>query len=361
MSRQQISEVTHEQEYSYFNLTVWNDSAFPISANIDFTVRDIILNKPEDYLLSLIRFSIPNNFMPLLNVQTLDFVNLKSNGNEYSSFLGFAPDQDIFTVQQFLEALNSSLATAFIALKAAEATAAVDPPRMVWDKETNFFTLMVPFTGYRTGDGVSASGADVEILFSSTLYELFAYIRSAQPPEPAAAATFTQQRIVVSDQENLFIVDTPPAGSNRSYLSATLFPAGTYFQVKDEYPSIQFWQYTSKLTITSNAIPVLVENGSDFAVQGDPATNERVPILTDFNINSNDATGPRGIISFFSPGQWRFSDMSGGLPFRKIGLSIFRTNKDGTQNQLMLPPDRYFSVKIAFVLRSSVKNRGFNA
>ncbi len=357
MALRQVSGSALETvDYSYYNLTVWNDNVEPQEATINVKVRDIILAKPEDYYLSIIRFNMPNNFMILLNLDTNDAVNLMANGNDYFVNVGTVDQDRVITVHQYLEVLNVALAASFASMKLGEggATPAIHPPRMIWNKDTKHFSLMVPKLGYRLGDGGAGSAPEVEIWFSAELRERFGYLRSAVPEEPPSSVLlFTDSRIVVSAQEDLYTIATATIGP---FLDPVLFPATTYYQVKDEYPSIQFWNYTSKLVFTSNAIPVIAENSGDFAVDSDPKTNSNTPIITDFNVNPNDPFGPRGIIQFSPVSQWRLSSLTGGSSFRGIGLNIHRLNKDGSREQVFLPPGGYFSVKIAFIRREAVKH-----
>lgn len=167
----------------YYNIVMTgNPNQVETQAIFEETRTQPLLNKPDDYYMSIIRFSIDGSFIPLFvcpvipnpmdptDVNFTPFlVTLSAGGNNYSQNVRYYPESNarlpfppvlvngmisqdfsssyyyIYTYTRFITMVNTALQTAFNNLVAANAQFAGTPaPYFIYDDTNKNISLVVP-------------------------------------------------------------------------------------------------------------------------------------------------------------------------------------------------------------------------
>lgn len=180
-----------DDDHVYYNIVITNTSTTdPILANFQEFRTEAIIKNPEDYHLSVIRFTIPTASIPLLipSIQPGPSPygsNPNKNVTNYSFTLSYFPDdgskdpedivqevifesQDldspdptrwdtvgvsqnvnyysIYSYQQFIDMWNGALDNAFSSLSSPAQAYAQAPPKFIYDPSTQLISLITPST-----------------------------------------------------------------------------------------------------------------------------------------------------------------------------------------------------------------------
>lgn len=166
------SELIKEDDHVYYNISIFPDRTYVapkvLQAQFLEVRSDAILDKPEDYHMSVIRFSIPGENIPIFiyphvkNSQTGIYtvnnnvysVTLSTGGNDYQTFITYVSNTTvfnstqieyyyIFSYQSFINMINTAFTGSFAALKAANpGVTATRPPYLVYDPINEIISLI---------------------------------------------------------------------------------------------------------------------------------------------------------------------------------------------------------------------------
>ena len=131
------SDLYKDGDNVYYNITIANNTNQVINARYDETRNDIIICDPRDYYLTIVRFSVPLNSIPIM-IMPMDGLSITDSvfkvtltyiptGDNYQETVIYQPDNNlaptdpnyfyIYTYTKLLEMVNIAFATAFSALK----------------------------------------------------------------------------------------------------------------------------------------------------------------------------------------------------------------------------------------------------
>lgn len=355
---------TYGTDYQYLNIRILNDPEEndnkSVPATFDETRVQPILEKPDEYELSIVRFSIPTNTIPIFiwpSDETYK-ITIEWKGFTASSFMTFAGQgldrygKAIYHYQELCDSFNEAMDNIFDTLSVQFAGPLPAPdwalyaksaPRLIFDAEIYKFRVIVP---YETDDYSNPSvGAPelgnwdtynpivtnrISVYFNREMEKFmsgFQYI--AGDIDDANSDTF-YQLIIKNNYNN--IIPYPASGANVSYV------------LNQTYSNI------SNLSDFSNVVfrttmPITAEFKAT-------QRNELQYIMTDFKPNTEEYNDSELI---YVPQVLRYYPLTTNEDFRRIDLACFWENSAGDQFPIFLLPNKSITVKLQFRKRPATK------
>ncbi len=401
----------------YFNVEISNPSinATPstnIYAQHSETTTQSIVDCASDYYLSIVRFSIPGNQIPLTIMQivanqpnpnlTPYSVCLSYDGNDYPVSVIYVPtgryprpsapipNQDytnpyynIFSYEHVLSMINTALMTSFNQLKTANPGApGNNPPFLIFDPTTQLISLVVENTYVSPPFG--GAGPVIEIFMNSALVSTYM----------SGFEMFFNGNDAINSKNYKFVVryrfnngypayDADPKNnanaSNQFYTDGTvatlvtqpapiISPVPQYFYppnnppdfiyISQDYVTLQTWSSFKSIVFTTNSLPVNSEFVPQTVAQGLASGNSTGavsfrPILTDFQISINTADNVRQQIEYFPQGPYRITDLISNQAITKFDVSVWWTDLFDNLRLIEIGPNQSASIKFLFMRKSA--------
>ncbi len=359
---------------AYFNLSLFNPAgaSASIRAQITDTRSTAILDVPDDWEMSVVRFDVSAQLLPpivapmtplpppppdtqptqwpsLLTV-TLTFGGVNFEQAVQIAFNGPDTFGYVFSFDELAVRINAALAAAFAAIPAKPAGSVA--PYLWFDPATQLFKLFYQTANY----GVAPL---IEIWVSQELYK---YIASM----PAFFAGINQpfdkdfRLQVETTRTGATLIPTPP-GPGFPVGIQTM--TGTLAFLSQEGVSLASTNGVRSIFITSTLLPTNPESlpATFTPDQSANYTSNSIPILSDFLITTDPAANPvvdRISVSYLPTAEYRMIQLRGRSPVKQVDISFFFTLFDGTVKPLFLFPGGYCSAKILFrrSARSTLKD-----
>ena len=285
-----------------------------------------ILNKPSDYDLSVVRFSIPSQSIPIFLWKENEFqVTISYLNFDFTTTLQHIPNspggsydyygKSIWNYQDFIDSINVGLLASFNDFVAGTPAFALKPtkaPYMIYTAETQLCSLIAE-------EKYDTTYTDpVYIYFNRALVDYFPALQNYDTEDAVKTAW-----IRVKDNFNNIIVD---GGIN-------------YYEVKEEYTTLFLWNDLQKILLETDSIPV---NNELLGSQ----TNKQRKVITDFEPLSQ--INDRSQIQYFPQGPLRFYDLISDYPLTRMNLNIRWESKDGRTFPIYLTEYDNLTVKLYF-------------
>ncbi len=353
----------------YLNVAIQNNTTQNINAQFDTTKTIPVVGKANDYYLSVIRFDLPLNNVPLFimpivpnqpdpdltpfiigieyppGVFTEYSVQYRPQSDAILPPVQNVPGQQVITpyyycysYQTMMIALNDTITILLAAIPALEVQLQ-EYPYFIYESSTGLIKLVV--------DTLFVTGIPKPSIYINK--ELQTYLSSF-------ALQFNSVRDGIYHNDYYFDKFPTLNTSANNYYGYALFgtsnattgPIDFYYYV-EEYPSTNLWAGIRKILITSNTLPV----------QGEiiPGTQSiSFPIITDFVIPIEFAGQSRSVAYYNPLSQYRLVDLLSNDPIYKIDLQIYWEDTLGNFYPLQLIPGQQAGIKLAFVKKSLYKN-----
>lgn len=306
-----------------------------------------IVDRPENYLLSVQRLSVPGGSIPIKVMEMLFDPGAPTNINntiytvQITSSLGastvitlqwipedllhicphlLVPGKTIYpecadyysmhSIQTWCNMVNTALLAAFRQFYAAPLPA----PFIDFDGAAELFTLWIPKVQY----DVNA----IRIFFN-------------QPLKGAFGSTWPMTKVLNTVGNVAYRISTGPTGNNTR--TSNQFGAGIFFYtLLQEYSNVNTSDFmslsnifvtsdmTTRLQLTPNYIANTVSRSS---------ANQQLNVLTNFAVVGN----PRTDISYLPTAQYRQLEILNGSPLYSIGIAVFWQDFVGNQFPLQVP------------------------
>lgn len=318
-------------DITYFNAYFRNRTNVPQQINYLQTRAQNIVDKANDYYLSVLRFDVPNTNLPFFYFQdNIYSVTITTAGTDKQIFLNYISvgepggnlnpgARGVYYHQQFLDMLNLALETEWNQAPAA----AGDPPVMVLNDDSKF-ELRVDVA------------SDSEIWFSRELYRFFLGIESIfggynQP-------NGKDQQILYKDNNNNTFAGPPGA---------------SYWGMEQETSTLYNWYDIRVIAIISNSMPCKQEY---IGIISNNLTNE-IQIIADY-------VPPYMIEPNISKSEWifhsinnrRIVDLISDNPLRTIDFRVIGLDRHGEIFPIFIAPGDSASVKFEFIKKSLYNN-----
>lgn len=337
----------------YYNAIIHNTFSSPRPATIYDQREKNVVDVADEYELSIVRFSIPMNLVPILIAPS--FINVYSvcltfGVLNYQKFVPYTSvssnglygtNQVYYNYQDFLDDVNTALADAFFDLKTANpGCVCTQPPSFFYDPNTQRINMYVEST-YIDG---TVNGAT--IFMNSILFNLFQAYSAQYFAAPQAAGKDVRFRILASN--TTAITNVLPRLGYPLYIST--LPVANLVQVQQSFSAISNFTSIRSIIITSGQLPTMPEYLPNVATydQGSNVSTNNKPIVSDFEIPSMAPENTRDIAVYLPTAEYRMISLLGNMPVTKIDLQAYFTDINGNFYPLFLDVNQTFSVKLLF-------------
>ena len=369
----------------YYDITISNldtvDSVPPVLYFNETRNSPFILD-PESYNLSIVRFTLDTNTLPIIQPEIQPSPNSNVNLTSYSitlewtnpvapfqtfteqTFLTYIPQNkqaiipappsqtlsglqnndtgyyDIYNYQYWILLVNNTFQTCFTALNAQVVGAGLVlpsafAPTMSWDTQTNLAILNADQAGYN-----DTTANYIGVYFNPALWNYFSsfpFIIESNDVVPNGKNT----RIIMSGFGGANVVPFPPVA-----------PTYTALQIVQEYSTVALWTPVTSIVFTSNTLPIVANqvsapllfyNGKRYQSGGN--NSNIAQIITDF-VAENGIYKPN--LVYIPSAQYRLVDLVGNSPLYNIDIEVFYKNRVGVFIPLRLGSGGTATVKILF-------------
>jgi hypothetical protein len=327
-----------------------------------------IINNPDEYYCSIVRFvvplaSIPITIIPIIpntyinpgspgnpNLTTLVF-GFSYAGNNYSRYVeyinvnpGLSPPVQnqpkqviteyyyIYSYQQILDSINRTLILLWADAGLNIAFPTLTPPFFTYDSSLQLIAAVVPAVMVSlTTPVVTMFMNNSSLNYMDGFPTLFNGFN--QPYGKNYVFQFFQ------NAENAYPVP---------------FAATSQYKFYQEYSTLFFWSTLRKLFFTSTTLPVTNEVTQSSAGEG---VYTSFPIITDYALDSTTPGSSRTVATYNPSGQYRLVSMSGNNPITSIDIRIFWSDSFGNIYPLTLPQDQSATIKLGFFKKSLYNNK----
>lgn len=335
----------------YYNVNQVNNSSVPVIANFTQQLSGSIVDNPDNYYLSIVRFNLNGESIPILLWPTNFFyVALSYNGFSFSQVVVYdgSPNEyyinAVYSYQKIAEFMTTAYEAAFTGLVALSGPlpGITRSPYMVFNVSTNCFDIYA--------EAAWATLATAKIWMNSALFANFSNYLARF--EGHGTANKQDYQILVKD---IF-------GTNTSVHDPSI-PAG-YIKMTQEYTATFRWTDANSIVFKSSRMNVRAEyitgtNTSDQLVVNNSAGAgiASSQILTDFipTVGFGDLSNWRNDITYTPSAQYRLLDLL-GVKQDIIDIQIFWENQRGELFPYYIPPGTASSIKMAFLKKSLFKN-----
>lgn len=351
----------------YYNATFTNNSALPIAASIIDTRSDPIIQTPEDFEMSIIRFDVSALTVPITVAAVVDpgnlnpaapgtlatpnlFATLSFSGVDYTSNVQITPSSSfatvplgsIFNFQKLLDDINAAYAASYALIPMPPMGSFA--PQFIWNPVTSLIEL------YVSADYIYASPAPpigtptIQIWASFGLWEFLTGFNNFQN----GIDRVDRKDVEIEVRQTTALIQ--PAVGLRTGIPYSLLSQTTIYKVQQEAQQDQNWNDARSLLITTSMIPIRPEYvPTNFTTNNNSVSTATQRILSDFLIPADEnVLQSRNVFQYLPTAEYRMVDLYGRTPFSTIDLQMLWTTYEGDTFPLMLDPGSSLSVKILF-------------
>lgn len=382
MNKQPTSKLYGNPDFLYYNISIPHNDLIgpngePTPAVFSEHRTNAILYKADEYYMSVIRFSVPSNLLPLTRFPVQPAPNTDINlslysvtledvtsGDEYQTFLRYvphnlninppllppatniqfiqsAPYYWVYSVEHMLQMINTAFTTSFNALNAAHPVnfgTTGYAPFFTLDPVPNLFTL-------NAQQGYLNSTTPVNIYINAALNDLFSN----------SFNTITYGYGLPNGADFQYLVyDT-------IYNRRTIAVYGDIFSMIQDFNTLPMWVEPLTLVFTSGAVPVAPElvpyiDQTGFGANQTGILNNNTTVqITDFNLNTATGTEYRTFINYLPTAEYRRLSLISGDKMDKFTIQLFW--KDNYENiyPVLLPDHYVVTIKLLFQKKDTVK------
>ncbi len=351
----------------YYNLSFVNLEGFPQQATAVETRTTPIIEKANDWLMSVVRFDVDSSAIPInlplmfidpitgipSTTQTRSTVFITYHGGTFSADVNYVPPPlilpplnlpAIYDYQTWLDFVNTALAAALTASGAPGS-----PPLLIFNPVTGLINL------YVDENYIPAAGANkIVIGINQVMYQYFNNFEYIYSPSTGLTnnAPFYFLKFKITDSNTLKM---PAVGSRAGLPNAvqgsTVPPVLTNLYMYSQLaPGTGAWSSLRSIILTSNLIPYQVETiTSNPGLNANYASSNLFPIISDFLVPmERNVTEFRLVNEYLPTAEYRRVNLVGNGPLNTIDLKMYWTDFQGNIYPLYLQTSAGMSVKILF-------------
>lgn len=376
---------TFDSDHIYYNITILNsDNGTTAPPEVVFNeIRNSpYLNNPQDYYMSVVRFSLETPTLPVFIPQaqlgqtdpnkliysvTLSWEDAATSTNYVQqTFLTWTSQnsneplpkppiefQDLtsfyyycYSYQWFIDIVNRAFATCYSALNAqvvaaGKALPSANAPIMEWDIPAYRGILDCDASGYDLNMDVPLSTMKpIKIFFNAPMFNLFSSFES-----------YNYGFSNITFGRNFQVRVRSVNGLN--YL---LMPAGwTALQIYQEYATTPLWNPVQSLVFTTSLLPVVPELtavpkvfGSDSRFFNVGNNSNITSVLTDFEVGLTTGSEYKPNVQYTPTAEYRLVDLFGNNPLSALEIRVFWKDSWGNLVPFTLNSGCAASIKLMF-------------
>lgn len=347
---------------SRFNSTFFNI----VPAIYSQQLTQSILQNPCEYYMSIVRFTIPTEILPIFIFEAQPFPNilkdlgvysvtLEYNGNyspqTFVEYITTNPTTDIpkiptadniywergfyyyvYNYTTFLTMINNALADAFLLLPGAPITT---PPFLIYNAETQLISLIADKLFYDRDLPIP-----IRVFFNGKLQRFFGGI-------PYIFYSINDPL----GRDSAFLINDL---RNNTYLLPNIPPGPTYLNITQNYNTLSDWNSFKSLKIITSIIPIRMESTpSAQTLQNSNGVVNLESIVTDFEPLLLAGAEGRTTIQYQLDGPYRLINMTDINPLSRLDLQVYWTDELLNKYLVYVPEGQILTIKIAFIKKSS--------
>lgn len=364
-------------DYIYYDMVCTNRNTNSYAGNTQLVFKDLrqqtIIDKPEDYYLSVIRFQLDTTSLPLhrfeiqpnqndvnlgiysITLEYFDGVNSVSTQPEYliwqqvdfnvpvpqppsANANGLQADSAYYfsySYENVIRLTNKALKEALTKLKlvVGASIATVDSPYLVWNVDRASASLYVMYDYFN-----QETTPVINVYFNRPLHFLF------------SSLPFIEMNHNAEKNKHYKIVSLPYITENVGL--------DKYIRVDQEYSTAACWSPLSSVVFSSSTLPVVSNELSDPLIY----ENNRQVLLSNGNDQKqniiidfiSDENGYRSNL-LYTASIYRYISMYQSSPVRQIEITVWYKTKEGILKPFYLDAGASCSLKLQFVKKSAVK------
>ncbi len=379
----------------YFDLVTTNfesSTTLPVKFNYNENRSSPFLNKPDDYYLSIIRFTMDSSTLPVIipsikqgstsisdtiysvtlewksdpSLTTPDIVSqqyIQWIPQDKSAPIPISPSQrstqlqdnsqgyyNCYNYTYFVLQIYEALAVAYASIETqATALGKVLPsaysPIVNWDTTSNRMVLYADEAGYDLN-----SANPIKIYFNTALYSLFNSFPTTIQGFTSSVTLGRNFLVGVVNVGDTNLQTIIPTGTETNYQAICVYQEYSTTSSMSPIVSVVFTSNTLPVQSSQVSTPVIFYNGIP-SVQG---TNADIAnIITD--IVADDGLYKPNLV--YEPvAQYRYITMYGNAPLTNLDIQIYYKLKDGTLQPFLIQSGGCVTLKIAFIKKSSLQD-----
>lgn len=339
-----------------------------VPANYVEQLNQSIIDNPSDYYMTIVRFTIPTQIIPIFIFEAQPFPNttdkdlgiysvtLEYNGNfspeTFVRFITVDPTAEqpqpptnvqnrfwtrtlyyyVYNYTDFLVMINTALSQAFTDLPFPAPTT---PPFFIYTPETQLISLIADKAFYDL-----SLVNPVKIYFNYHLQRFVDGLPSIfySTNDPLGRDT----QFVIKDLKN------------NTYLLPNIAAPPTYLITTQNYNTLSDWNSFKSLQITTNLIPIRNEYVPSSQNINNVSGNVNLRgVITDFEPLLDTGAESRTTIQYQQSGPYRLVNMTDINPLTKIDISVYWTDELLNTYLLYVPEGQVLTLKIAFIKKST--------
>jgi len=341
----------------------------PVTAEFNQCFTNPLLAKSSDYYLSVTRFDIPLNSIPLYVMNqiipnqgnpnlTKLIIGFSLGGVAYPIYLTFLPNggfdvpdqsnslQQIITpyyycysYQILLDMINNAINVSWI-LSGIGGPFGLFPlataPYFYLESSTSLITLVIP-QQFKNVPAIDMFCNDALLNYIDGFPVKFNGFNSASGKD--------------------FVFDFSSLKPNDAYALPpdTISTPPSYYKIEQEFSTLAIWSSLKKIVLSTSKIPINTEL-IPIAGNTNLGINNSFPILTDFVPIINRAGDSKGIAYYLPSAQYHLVDIFNDGPLQDIDLKIFWQDINGNLNPVQITQNQQINIKLAFLKKSLYKN-----
>jgi hypothetical protein len=349
-------------DHFYFNVVMPHDvTSYGVKSSPASFITEMtnnMIDNPSDYYISIVRFSVPGNGIPITIFPTdnnddsiISLTLLYNSTTPYQTFLEYVPDNPsesfaaknffVYSYQGMLNMMNTALQTCTNLLNTDHPGTLSFSPYFIYDANTELISLITPYTNIQNNM--------VKIFANTPLFVEF-------------LNSFQNISFNRGDPNGLDIQITtnvlPGNANGYAIPGSTLTNPPAALKFTQEYVSLQYWSAFKNLAFISASLPIIKES---IPQSGDLLNSELTgqanyfPILTDFEPLLSSAGDARSQLQYYPQGPYRYVNMISNIPLRKIDVRIFWQDKHNNLYPLTISFGQVASIKLLFRKRTAYK------
>ena len=350
-------------DHFYYNISLPHSAADGYnSTQATYSVETVqaVLDKPKDWYVSVVRFSIPGQSIPMTIFPTGDpsvrlkfsFTN-KVSDTIHTELVQYIPNSDlndptnpryywIYNYENLIGMFNNTLQTLTNDVNGGAPGTIPWSPFFRYDPVSQLISLYYPTQFVWTGE--DPSFADIIIGCNIPVYTQYC----------VGFSIYQHNRDQTAGDNIYFITRQGPSDIN----SVTL-PNGDegYIQTQS-FVSMQYWNILKSVVFGTSSMPVMYEQIPSQTSQETGSQTGSIslfPAITDFEPSLQAAGDSRSQLQYYPQGPYRLVDLISDTPLRRINVSIYWSDKTDILYPLGISYGQVVTVKLMFLRKSSIK------
>lgn len=393
------SDIISKDDHIYYNIEIRRElgSTQPVFARYIDRRADPIIDIPEEYHLSVVRATIPGEYIPLFIYPNIGAEGSKVvNNNVYSvtltvgaqNFQQFvvyvSPNVSSpstsevyyyqYSFQGFINMINTAFLGAFNALKAAlPANTVTQAPYLIYDNKTFLVSLIIQpqyignvqifmndalysffesFNVIYNNFGAVPFGKNIEIVLKQTKNNCFCQcqflevgttntttnLTSAGLFTPALSGSIVSGSGIPPNTTAIYVNANLMTLSANATATATIqakFEQCNLLEIRQDYQTTYLWSQIKNIVLVTSLIPIKEEYTP--SINQIASSDDFLRILTDFEPPITLGSDIRGIYSYIPTAEYRRIEMKGRAPLNMFDVSIYWRDRDGVLHDILLP------------------------